>query len=372
MTIVSQSVVSANAKVRNFMRKMQVAARFALVCLGLWAAAPALAAGSQFLKGYAQGVLDSEFPDLDLRVASTGPNDAVTVASPRCLTKVQRARVRARLTQGRHIHSVAWHMPCTATAKPPSQSSSRAVETLPNQQIFRPLLADPRAPRFSGYYQYHKNAGHNFNAGAASFGEDFGLVRAHFHGHPYQVGIEAAVFALFNLDTRSHDLVNADYMVGIPVTYRTGRFSYRARIYHISSHLGDEFLLNNPQVKRVNLSYEIADFLASWSRWGVRLYGGGGVIVQSDPSLDPAVVEFGGEYRYPRLIGPADLVAGADYKMSQTQDFGLNQSYILGLAFHQGVHTVRTVLQYYTGFSPNGQFYTEQVRYFGIGLQFEM
>lgn len=105
---------------------------------------------------------------------------------------------------------------------------------------------------------------------------------------------------------------------------------------------------------------------------GVRLYGGGGAIIQSDPHLNPALVQFGGEYRYPHLIGPAELVAGEDYKMSQTQDFGLNQSYILGLAFHKGVHTVRTVLQYYSGFSPNGQFYTEQVRYFGFGLQFDL
>jgi hypothetical protein len=337
---------------------------------------PAHAADRPFLTGYTQALLDEHFPKLNLSVLTADASGVITLSADQCITAQQRAQVSSLLTDKKRINDVDWELPCKVTQKAQNQKppveKKRKVVTLPNTKIFRPLLADQREPRFAGYYQYHASSSEHFNAGAATFGEEFGLLRGHFHHNPYQLGIEAAVFALFNLDTKSHDLVNADYMVGIPLTYRTGDFSYRARIYHISSHLGDEFLLNNPGVHRVNLSYEITDFLASWSHWGVRLYGGGGAIVESDPNLKPAVVQFGAEYRYPHLFGPAELVAGANYKLSQHQDFGLNQSYLLGLAFHKGDHTVRTVLQYYTGFSPNGQFYTEQIHYFGVGLQFEL
>jgi len=58
------------------------------------------------------------------------------------------------------------------------------------------------------------------------------------------VSLFGAVFAQFNLDTPSFDLLNADYLVGPELTLRHGRWSGRVRFYHQSSHLGDEFLLN--------------------------------------------------------------------------------------------------------------------------------
>jgi hypothetical protein len=51
------------------------------------------------------------------------------------------------------------------------------------------------------------------------------------------------VFAQFDLDSTSDDLLNADYVVGLPLTFRRAGFSARGRFYHQSSHLGDELLL---------------------------------------------------------------------------------------------------------------------------------
>ena len=47
------------------------------------------------------------------------------------------------------------------------------------------------------------------------------------------------LFAQFNIDSPSSDLINTDYTFGIPATYRYGDNSLRFRIYHQSSHLGD-------------------------------------------------------------------------------------------------------------------------------------
>jgi hypothetical protein len=77
------------------------------------------------------------------------------------------------------------------------------------------------------------------------------------------------------------------------VTLRRGRLSARFRVYHQSSHLGDEFILGNPGIDRVNLSFEAIDALVSWDgRWW-RVYSGPGYIMGAEPDLDPGVLQWG-------------------------------------------------------------------------------
>ena len=80
-----------------------------------------------------------------------------------------------------------------------------------------------------------------------------------------EFGIQAGVFAIFDLDAESLDLINADYLIGIPLVFRKGNFSNMTRIFHQSSHLGDEFLLRGRAEKRVNLSYEAGNSIFSYN-----------------------------------------------------------------------------------------------------------
>ncbi len=111
------------------------------------------------------------------------------------------------------------------------------------------------------------------NSGSANFGETFALYRnaAPLDGQ-WEIALQAGVFSLFNMSAPSGslDLVNADYIVGLLTSYRTGAFSGFFRLHHQSSHLGDEFILNSrTPIDRVNLSFEEVDLklsyeLASW------------------------------------------------------------------------------------------------------------
>jgi hypothetical protein len=56
------------------------------------------------------------------------------------------------------------------------------------------------------------------------------------------------------MNAPSTDLINTDYVVGIPLSWRSSLFSTRVRLYHQSTHLGDEFVPHNPGVNRVNYS----------------------------------------------------------------------------------------------------------------------
>lgn len=355
-----------------------------LLAVGFFTAVPlaVLAQSPDYIRGYAQGVLDREFEGLKLQALNGPMPDSVVVRSENCLTEQQRSDIGKLLVHDT-VRTVEWQMPCPGlpTAEPVVKPEEKSkvevagekveVKALPDQALFRTLLADPREPRFSLNYQRHKTDGDSFDAGDVSFGETFGFAEGDFRGGRYQIGLQGAVFALFNLDAESLDLINADYLVGFPITWRQDAVSARVRLYHQSSHLGDEFLLGNPSIDRVNLSYEVIDGLLSreWQRF--RVYGGGGAIVHSEPDLDPWLAQFGVEYQLPDVLGDLDLTVAADFKGTDEQDWNINQSYRAGfvVASHKD-RKVLLLLQHYQGLSPNGQFFGEELEYSGFGFYF--
>src|SRR5207249_633724 len=76
------------------------------------------------------------------------------------------------------------------------------------------------------------------SAWSVGFGQTISVVR----GRDWQVAVAAGVFSEFNMRSSTTDLVNIDYLVGLPITYRRGPFATRFRVFHESSHLGDEYL----------------------------------------------------------------------------------------------------------------------------------
>ncbi|MBS0183885.1 MAG: DUF1207 domain-containing protein [Nitrospira sp.] len=58
--------------------------------------------------------------------------------------------------------------------------------------------------------------------------------------------------------------MNADFNVGVLTAYRSSSFSGFLGFHHRRSHFGDEFLLGNPPIQRINLSYEEMDMMLSY------------------------------------------------------------------------------------------------------------
>ncbi|HEY7492030.1 MAG TPA: DUF1207 domain-containing protein, partial [Candidatus Tectomicrobia bacterium] len=247
---------------------------------------------------------------------------------------------------------------------------------LPGGLLFTPLIADPRWPHFAAAYQYYLHDRNLRHAGAVSFGETFTLYRDTLGGAWWELGLQAGVFAVFDLDSPSSDLVNADYMGAVVLGFRYKRFSALGRLAHQSSHLGDEFLLRN-RVNRINLSYESVDLKLSYEFFGdvLRLYAGGGYLFHRDPeSLHPGSLQWGIEGRSP-WPGPhvwyRPLVA-IDVQHREENDWHVDVSLRTGveIAGVLGDRKLQLLIEYFRGHSPNGQFYREQVDYLGVGAHF--
>jgi hypothetical protein len=248
-------------------------------------------------------------------------------------------------------------------------------EAFPTGDVFRPLVADPKQAQFFVGLNRFTSSGARYTMASVGFGETFGLYR--FSGGPegqgLQVSVQGAIFAQFNLDTPSYDLVNADYVIGFPVTFRRGNGSLRFRVYHQSSHLGDELLLGANPPDRVNLSFEATEIIYAheWRRW--RLYAGGEYLLHNEPAdLEPLSAHWGLEFCGTKtLVWRGRPIAGVDMKSLEEHDWAVDTSVKAGLEFgppDPGQRRLRLMAEWYRGFDPRGQFYVNEVEYYGLAL----
>ena len=257
---------------------------------------------------------------------------------------------------------------------------------VPRGDVFCPLIADPKAMRSFAAYQRGNASDLATDIAAVGIADQFPFFRAAAGdaGNGVQLGIFGGIFAQFDAGTSSYDLVNADYLIGFPLTFRAGRISGRVRAYHQSSHLGDEFLLRPDPPKRVNLSFESVEGLLSVDVSALRVYGGGESFVRRDPNDLPDRLWHGGAELRPRALasfGPlADvrLVAAADVKSVNDSTTRTGVSVRFGFEVARpneaevGSRRWSLLAEYYDGPSPYGQFHRQQVRLTGIGFHFTL
>jgi len=262
-----------------------------------------------------------------------------------------------------------------------TDTSDKTNIFLPRGNLFHPLIADPKELRFSLSYRPYQDA-HQYLSQkteifAGSLGDMFGLYRSvsNSGGYSWQANISGGIYGEFDLKTSSYYLVDNDYFIGFPFTFRNGPASYRLNFYHQSSHVGDEYVLHS-NIARIELSYEALNFIASyeWTKW--RIYYGGEVVVQNEPgNYKPVTVQGGMEYYgTDNFLLEGRIVGALDLKCTQENNWPLNASFKAGVQFDgpdPHGRSIRFLLEGYDGFSPYGQFYNNRMRYVGLEITFE-
>jgi hypothetical protein len=261
-----------------------------------------------------------------------------------------------------------------------------AYIALPHGDVFCPLIADPKAMRSFVIYQRGKEIDLGEDIAAVGIADQFPFFRAGgaTPGNGVQLGVDGAVFAQFDIGTSSYDLLNADYLIGLPLTFRGGGFSGRARVYHQSSHLGDELLLRENPPNRENLSFEAAELLLSVDVSALRVYGGGEYFFHRDPGdLPDHLIHAGIELR-PRAtvnfgaLASGRLVAAGDVKLVDDSTSRTGVSVRAGFEFGRPRDTETparrwsVLAELYEGPAPYGQFHRRKVRLVGLGFHFTL
>jgi hypothetical protein len=278
------------------------------------------------------------------------------------------------------MESTAYQSICCA----PLGCRIRGIWIPQNTVLFAPFIADPRQPQNAAALRFNDNPiGHH--VGAPSFGGDFIIFRwkdvLRWHGD-MDFGVQAGIFAVFDLDHPEACLVNTDFFVAAMVTYAYDRLSYRFRWWHMSSHLGDEFILfSTTNCPRYNLSDEGVDFFASFQmNPAIRLYAGIGYIYSRDREFpeEPLYFEGGAEIR---VFGERDCFdrlyiqpfLAMHFRTWEEHNFDIDQTYALGVEWSpiQGVGRMfRLFLEFHDGYSKEGQFVRERSDYFAIKITY--
>lgn len=348
-------------------------AAFSLLAL----AGAALAQSDDYLRGYVTALLEQRFGITGMDVPVT---EGVLRLDPGVFPEAERYDVISALSAVEGLRLELLGPPAQAVVPPPVGEPpvlmvSNALGWLPRENLFGELIADPRWPRFSTSLQFYGGETELNTVFAANLGATIPVYGWTALGGQWQLGVQGGVFSIFDLDSESFDLINADYLFGLPLSARYGAFSAMVRFAHQSSHLGDEFVLR-ADTERINLSYEAINALVSYGMFdALRVYGGGGAIVRSDPDLAAPFVQAGVEVTSPDpLIGNILYpVAAFDFQTAEELDWEQNYSVRAGLELRTPFleeRRLQLLFEYFNGRSPNGQFFEEELETLGVGLHF--
>ena len=145
-------------------------------------------------------------------------------------------------------------------------SQQMSLELLPGDLIWHSYWAGAKEPRMSGTIFRETNG--NLSLFDVSLGGRASIVRSGYrrNGRPlgWELQIEGAAQLRLNLD-QNFDFDSADFRFGIPLIYAPHeQLHWKFAYYHLSSHIGDEFLVRDPDYVRINFSRDVFVLGASY------------------------------------------------------------------------------------------------------------
>lgn len=264
-----------------------------------------------------------------------------------------------------------------SSAMPESQlwraGGSVGWQLLPHGLMYPSYLAGPREPRFGSQWVYITGDKSYWDA---MLGGRVGMLRFGSFDSAWPEGwqLDVAGGAFPRLSLEEHrDLVSVDFRIGVPLTLRRGRWEWKFAYYHLSSHLGDEYLLNHPR-PRFNYVREALLWAVAWRPWpDLRLYAEADYAFYTDGGAEPWAFQFGADYSptTPAGIRGAPFVA-VNGHLREENDFGGNVTLQTGWQWRASSgHLLRCGFHYLNGMSPQYQFFNEHEEQIGVGLWYE-
>lgn len=108
--------------------------------------------------------------------------------------------------------------------------------------------------------------------------------------------LAGGAFSRFDLADRGNEFIEVHFRVGFRLRADLGALEARAELYHVSSHLGDEFLERTGR-DPISTSREGVELLLGGHPVpGLRVYGGPGLLLRSTEELDAASLRAGADW----------------------------------------------------------------------------
>jgi hypothetical protein len=245
---------------------------------------------------------------------------------------------------------------------------------LPEGLLYHSYLAGEKEPRFASQWLSDKERGKIWEA---EVGGRWGLIRHGTHGvnaEGFQFDVEGAAFVRIDPEQEA-DLEAADFRAGFLGTWRYGQWRYKAGYYHISSHVGDEFLINNPGFQRINYVRDslIVGTTYDWTE-DLQVYGEIGAALNHNGGAELFEFQFGAQYSPAVANGlHGSPFAAINAHLRQEFNFGGSINFETGWQWRGAAsnHLFRVGFQYYDGPSLQYSFFDRHESLVGGGLWFD-
>lgn len=191
----------------------------------------------------------------------------------------------------------------------------------------------------------------------------------------WELELEGA--ALLRLDwERNRNLAATDYRVGVPLVYGTKRWQFKTGYYHVSSHLGDNYLMDNFR-PRVHYSRDSIMFgFAFKPIEDVRVYAELDYAFHVGETTEPAEFQFGLEYSPLFASSMSNWVARPFFAthahLYQERDFGGYWATQTGIQWRSASNNLmRLGFEYFQGGDDEYQFHRHFQRKYGFGFWYD-
>jgi len=247
-------------------------------------------------------------------------------------------------------------------------------QLLPDTLLYPSYLAGGRESRFASKWIREQQGGWLWDialggrAGIWRYGN-----RSLHRPEGWQLDIEGAGFPRLAL-SNSRDLVAVDFRFGIPLTFRRGQWETKFGYYHLSSHLGDEYMVLEQTFDRINYARDVIIAGAALRpSANLRLYAETGWAFVTDGGSKPWEFQFGVDYspsEPTRVFGAPFFAVNA--RLREEVDFGGNVTAQAGLQWRgETGRLLRTGVHYFNGKSDQYQFFTEHEELIGFGMWYD-
>lgn len=253
--------------------------------------------------------------------------------------------------------------------------SDSAYELLPDGLLWHSYLAGPNEPRISTVLYNDDKDGKFWDA---TLGGRVGLIRFGpadvSRSRAWQWDLEGAVMTRLDL-LHAEDVESMNYRFGTEITTAKGPWAMKFGYFHISAHVGDEYMIRNPLFRRVNYVTESWVWGASYtSPHELRFYGEMANAFRASGGAKRYQFQTGVEYspiaRDPWCGAP---FAAVHLNFRQAVDYQVSTTVQCGWAFlsPESGRRLRFGFQYADGPTSQYEFFSRRESYFGMGVWFD-
>jgi hypothetical protein len=246
-------------------------------------------------------------------------------------------------------------------------------QLLPEGLVYRSYLAGVKEPRLGLVITSQSGFGPIWDAvlGARVALLRYGTPTA-YRPEGWEVQLEGAAMPRLQPVEESTPLVSTDYRIGVPVAYANGPWQFKTGYYHVSAHLGDEFMILNPGVTRINYVRDaIMLGVGYYYTEDLRLFAEFDYAPSPSGGAEPCEFQFGVDYS-PAVRGGAPFAAFYG-NLRQELDYGGFFVVQAGWQWRGGaaLHTMRLGVEYLNGQSPQYEFFNTFEHHVGFGIWYD-